>query len=196
MKGPFPAKRLNAVVVEVRLPPNYRIFPSAHKATPLGGVPGDSRFCTKAAGYAVLYTADDFLTAFVETVVRDRFTSKAKRQIYYKEVAARSWSKVYTKKKKNLKLVDLRGDGCTVLGTSTDAVNARSHRSGRALAMRIHKHHPSIDGILFSSRLTGQDVYAIFDRATPVLTAKKAEPVKNHPDLASILSRYGISLIV
>jgi len=33
------------------------------------------------------------------------------------------------------------------------------------LARAIYEQHPDVDGIIFSSRLTGHPVYAIFDRA-------------------------------
>ncbi len=52
-----------------------------------------------------------------------------------------------------------------------------------------------IDGLLFSSRLTGADVFAVFDRGITKLEAADAGMLPDHPDLPDVLSKYGITLI-
>ena len=77
----YPPDRIEAVLRKASLPDCYRIMPVGFLASPLGTVPSDSRFCSRDAGYAVLYATPDFATAFVETVVRDRFARSRLRDV-------------------------------------------------------------------------------------------------------------------
>ena len=58
----YPRKRLASVLLEERIPDSYRIIPQQYRATPLGTRPVDSRFCSRSAGYTVLYASPDFAT--------------------------------------------------------------------------------------------------------------------------------------
>lgn len=89
--GGYPRERVEDVLTRIKLPASYRIIPRRHLETPLGVEPGDSRFCAKADGYAVLYATPDFPTAFVEVIVRDRFTRKRQRGVVLREVTERAW---------------------------------------------------------------------------------------------------------
>lgn len=50
-------------------------------------------------------------------------------------------------------------------------MNAKNHAAGRALGRDLYHNHTQVDGMLFASWLTGEDVYGIFDRASSRLTA-------------------------
>ncbi len=171
-------------------------MPGRHRGSPLGTVPADSRFCTSNTGYAVLYTAVEFATAFVETVVRDRFIRRSGREIALREITERAWARVRSRPGTALTLLDLRGDGCVRVGAPTDAVRARNHAAGRAFAKAIHAELSDIDGLLYVSRLTGEDVHAVFDRATVTLEASETGMLEDHPELPEVLERHGIGLIV
>ena len=106
------------------------------------------------------------------------------------------WARIETAAPATLRLLDLRGDGCIRIGAPTDAVNARNHAAGRALGRAIHAEHPTIDGLLFSSRLTGGDAYGVFQRALGKLAASESDLLQNHPDLPDILARFDIRLVV
>lgn len=192
MSHTYSASLIEKVVVEKTLPDSYRIIPKRYSSTPLGTARGDSRFCTKSDDYTVLYASPDFATAFIETVVRDRLTRKQKREINLIEVTERAWVLIGTDR---LKLIDLRESGCVKLGAPTDVVNARNHAAGRTFGQTIHAGHADIDGILFSSRLTGADCYAIFDRAIHKLTSIQTGPLVMHTELPSVLEQYQISLL-
>lgn len=195
-KTSYPEDRVEALLTQIKLPPSYRIFPTRHAKTPLGTAPADSRFCASTSGFTVLYVAPDFATAFIEVVVRDRFRRKKDREIALKEITLRSSAQVSSSPRSKLSILDLRKDGCTRLGAPTDAVNAKNHAAGRALGRDLYTNHTQVDGILFASRLTGEDVYAIFDRATSRLTAESTQPLTQHTDLPAILERHEIKLIV
>ena len=191
----YPRERVEQVLAKVHLPASYRIIPRRYLETPLGTVPGDSRFCAKADGFTSLYVSPDFATAFIEVIVRDRFTRKKQREVLLKEVTERAWALIATKPRAKLNLLDLRKDGCMRLGAPTDAVNARNHAAGRALGRAIHAEHEDIDGFVFSSRLTGTDVYAIFNRGIRKLVATDTGLLSHHPDLPAVLSTHEIKLI-
>ena len=193
--GAYSRKRIEDVLTKAKLPPSSRIIPHRYLETPLGVAPGDSRFCSKADGFAVLYASPEFATAFIETIVRDRFTRRDQREVLLKEVTGRGWALITTKPRAKLALLDLRKDGCVRLGAPTDTVNARNHAAGRALGRAIYSEHKDLDGLLFSSRLTGGDVYAVFDRGTAKLDAPETGTLPEHPDLPDVLSNYSIKLI-
>lgn len=193
--GPYPRSRIEPVLVTEHMTRNYRIMLSRHRSDPLGTSPADSRFCTRDGGFNVLYAAPEFTTAFVESVVRDRFTRRQSRKVALKEITARSWALIEMQPEEALRMVDLRGDGCTRIGAPTDTVNARNQAAGRAFAKYIHAGHTDVDGILFTSRLTGDDVYAVFDRSTGKLGPVETGLLEDHPELTDILTRYGIKLV-
>ena len=191
----YSRNRIESVLLEVRIRDACRILPRHHAVSPLGTIPADSRFCSRNAGYTVLYASPGFATAFIETVVRDRFTWRRDREVELKEIAERAWTRISTLPAATLTLLDLRGEGCTRLGAPTDAVHARNHAAGRAFAKAIHAQHADIEGLLYVSRLTGKDVYAVFDRGKEKLVSTGTGTLMNHPDLPDILKRHGIRLI-
>ncbi len=156
-------------------------------------LPAKSRFCD-GLFFGVLYCTPDFETAFLETVVRDRLKGQIRRVIPWGEIENRCVFNLETAKERELLLLDLRKTGCTDIGVSTDTVQAKSHQSGRALSTAIHNQHSDIDGILFSSRLTGRDNYVIFDRATHKLASGQITALKDHPELEGILDERNIRL--
>ena len=192
----YPRERIESVLRKARFPDCYRIVPSRYRESPLGTIPADSRFCSRNAGYTVLYAAPDFATSFIETVVRDRFVHRSRRDVALSEIALRCWVGIRSQPETVLTLLDLRGDGCGRIGAPTDAVQARNHAAGRALAKAIYAQHTDIEGLLYASRLTGEDVYAVFDRGAGKLEAAETGPLTDHPDLPDVLERHGIGLVV
>ena len=195
MTARYPRNRIASVLVGSGIAEGYRIMPARHAARPLGTVPADSRFCSRGGGYTVLYASPDFATAFIETVVRDRFTHRRKRRVALREVTERAWARISTRPEAELTLLDLRGDGCTRIGAPTDTVGARSHAAGRALGKAIHAAHPDIDGLVYVSRLTNEEVYAVFDRGMTKLVATGTGLLRDHPDLPEVLRWHGIELV-
>jgi len=121
---------------------------------------------------------------------------KRQRDVALKEVTERAWVLISATPRAQLRLLDLRQDGCVRLGTPTDAVNARNHIAGRSLGRSIHTDYKDIDGLLFASRLTGADVYAVFDRAIRKLSVMDSGLLANHPELPGVLTQYGIRLLI
>ena len=191
----YPRERVESVLLKVRLPDCFRIMPGLHLASPLGTSPADSRFCSRDSGYTILYASPDFATAFIETVVRDRFARRRGRKIALKEVTERGWVRISMQMETELTVLDRRGDGCARLGVATDTVHARNHAAGRALGKAIHQWHLDVEGMTYVSRLTGEDVYAVFDRGLGKLVAAETGMLMEHPDLPSVLERHAIALM-
>ena len=82
--------QVDHVLIQIPVPASWRIIPARYLRQPLGTAPADSRFCAKTDGYPVIYCSPDFPTAFIETVVRDRFTLiRRRREIAFAEVRGR-----------------------------------------------------------------------------------------------------------
>lgn len=191
----YPRRRIRPLLLKAAFPENYRIVPSRYQASPLGTSHGDSRFSSRSDGHTVLYASPDFATAFIETVVRDRFTRRRKREVGLKEITERVWVRISAQPGAVLTLIDLRGDGCARIGAPTDVVHARNHAAGRAFAGAIYAQHADIDGLLYPSRLTGQDVYGVFDRGMAKLQTTEKGTLADHPQLPDLLTRHGIVLL-
>lgn len=191
----YPRKLIEPLLLTSGFPESYRIIPARYLDSPLGTGAADSRFASRKAGYAVLYASPDFATAFVETVVRDRLTRRRERVVDLKEITLRAWVRLSARPGTVLTLLDLRGDGCTRIGAPTDVVHARNHAAGRAFGGTIHAEHGDIDGLVHVSRLTGEDVVAVFDRGLGKLASTGSGMLKDHPELPDVLGRHGIGLV-
>jgi RES domain len=72
----------------------HRIFGVSRMPLQLHSSP--SRFCDGKSGFAVMYLALSFETCIVETLVRDRFTHRVKRELPLAAVLARGYARVST----------------------------------------------------------------------------------------------------
>ena len=144
----------------------------------------------------MLYAAPDFTTAFIETIVGDRFAHRRTRRVALREITERVWVRISAEPGTGLMLLDLRADGCTRIGAPTDVVQARNHAAGRAFGKTIHAEHADIDGLVYASRLTGQDVYAVYDRSVRKLRAGDVGLLEEHVELPGVLERHRIGLLV
>lgn len=162
---------------------NYvRIMARAHAATPLGMGPGRSRFSSPRDRFRLLYLAQDPTTAFAETIVRDRFEKKADRVLLEEELDRYSIAAV--RNPRPLFLLNLRNEGVSLLGVSTDAVRARAQAAGRRLSQSLYD-QTTFDGIIYMSRITNRQCVAVYDRG--VKSSLEADsPALDLPRLASL----------
>jgi hypothetical protein len=176
-------------------PKSYtRIFPSIFATTPLGTGPGNSRFSSVSGNFSILYAARSLSTAIAETIIRDRFEGGGSRILFATELEELSIAGISASS--SIQLLDLRGDGCFQLGVSTDIASAKGWDESRNLAQHIHD-KTGLDGILYHSRITGENCIAIFDRSvSPTLTAEKVGPLKASPRLATAFCTLKTALIL
>ena len=83
-----------------------------------------------------------------------------------------------------LRVLDIRGRACLSLGVSTDIRNAKRQDEARQFSQDVHD-QTDLDGILYQSRLTGQDCAAIYERG--VSTTLTATAVTSLPRLTALI---------
>lgn len=170
-----------------------RLIPAAHRSTPLGTGRSNTRFSSPTGSFDTLYAARTLRTAVAETVIRDRFQGRVRRLLHVAEFDNKC--AVDISALRPLQLLDLRGDGCLKLGVSTDIARAKGWKQSRQLAQHIHD-HTNLDGILYSSRLTGEDCIAVFGRAISTgLTSNKVADVRGLRDLSDALRSMFVELV-
>ena len=106
--------RLRAGLRAIRLERVFRVVHRDHRGTPLAGVQAPSRFSDPQAGYAVLYAAEMVRCASWETLGRNRFARRRRREL--PRADAESALVVSIASDAPLMLVDLRGDGPVRIG--------------------------------------------------------------------------------
>ena len=191
----YPRERIEARLYSMALASAYRIFGLSHLEEPLKIQLFPSRFCDGALGYGVLYAAVSFETCVVETLVRDRFARRTRRELPLAAILVRAWAHIATKPNHVLNLLDLRGSGCVEIGAPTDAAHARHLAAGQALGRAVYEEHRDVDGFIYVSRLTGDDCIAVFDRGADKLTVLEAGELKDHPQLPKLLEQHRIQLV-
>ena len=189
----YPRELLQARLQSLAIDGAHRVFGAAHMPLQLHTSP--SRFCDGKSGFSVLYAALSFETCIVETLVRDRFTHRQRRELPLAAILVRGYARISTQSNQELHLLDLRDSGCVDIGAPTDAVRARHFAAGQALGRAIYEEHAVVDGFIYSSRLTGGDCVAVFGRAVEKLTVLDACELKDHADLPAVLERNRIALL-
>jgi hypothetical protein len=184
--------KLRERVISARIADWPRILPSRHRATPADAGFGSSRFSSPSRAFRVLYSADNFPTAFAEAVVRDRFEGKARRFLYRPHLDQLCVTTISSSRE--LALLDLMGAAAYEVGIDTDTNRARAHTLGQALSEAVHAEMPNIDGILFNSRLTTGSCVAIYDRAFAALSTTPPIALLQSALLPAELTRLGITV--
>jgi hypothetical protein len=165
---------------------------------PLGFGYAPSRFSdprTKAARrFGVYYVGQTFEVAFLETIVRDlRNGNPGPLLLSAKDLD--DYVHVHVTVQARLDLVDLRGGNAVALGVPTNAVRASSHRLGQRASLAVYQRAGPLDGILYPSRLNGDENLAVFDRAVVKLSAGTRRKLGICPELAPILTAYRVALV-
>ncbi len=191
--GRYPRKRIEARLHLFAIEGAHRVFGAARM--PLQQYSSPSRFCDGKHDFSVMYAALSFETCIIETLVRDQFTHRLKREVPLASILARGHARVSTQPDRELNLLDLRNTGCVDIGAPTDAVRARHFAAGQALGRAIHHENEDVDGFIFASRLTGDDCIAVFDRALGKLMVVDACELKDHPELPAVLERNAVVLV-
>ncbi|ORE87547.1 RES domain-containing protein [Aurantimonas sp. 22II-16-19i] len=159
-----------------------RIVPRRHAETPLGMGSGKSRFSSPKNRFRLLYLAQDPTTAVAETIVRDRFEGASERLLLAEEFDV--YAIVRIRNPVPLFLLDLRHEGASLLGVSTDAVRAKAQAAGRRVSQEIYD-QTAFDGIVYMSRITNRQCVAVYDRAVDGRLEAEA-PAVDLPRLASL----------
>jgi len=175
-------KILSSLIRRVAPADYLRVTPWARRSTPLGMGYGETRFASPAKAFKLLYIAEDLATSVAEAIIRDRFESKAVRELALSDLI--DWGVCAVSATRPLRLLSLRGDACFKLGISTDIVGAKAHGEARAFGQELYD-TTDLDGIVYHSRLRKKNCMAIFDRA--VTAGLSAQPVVQLERLAALV---------
>jgi len=188
----YDAIRLRAGLREICVERVFRVIHRAYFSTPLGATPAPSRLSDPGGDYAVLYASDTVRCAFWETLGRNRFARRPRRELPRSEVEMRLVASIGSDSR--LALIDLRGDGPVRMGAPSAVAHDGNHAAGRALSAAVHAGVPEADGFLFSSRFTGDRCVAIFDRALGKLRTIDIVELVRHAEFLDALAEYDIVL--
>lgn len=192
MTRAYDPERLRAGLRAVRIERMFRVVHRNHRGTPLAAVPAPSRFSDPRARYAVLYGAETVRCAFWETLGRNRFARRRRRELPRAEVESALIVSIASEVP--LSLLDLRGDGPVRIGAPSAVAHDGNHAAGRALSGAIHDGVLEADGFLFASRFTGDRCVAVFGRALGRLRATGTVDLVRHADFLEALDDYDILL--
>jgi len=173
---------LQQLAVQVDVSNYVRILPRIYAATPLGMGFGLTRFSSPKNKFQLLYLAQNPMTAVAETIVRDRFEKTTDRYLMREELDR--YSIAVIRNPKPLFLLDLRYEGASLLGISTDTVRAKAQAAGRRLSQEIYD-QTEFDGIIYMSRITNKECVAVYDRAVH-LNLETEAPALNLTRLSSL----------
>lgn len=186
---------LQQLAVRVDVTNYVRILPRIYAASPLGMGYGLTRFSSPKNKFQLLYLAQNPITAVAETIVRDRFEKTTDRILLREELDRNSIALI--RNPRPLFLLDLRFEGASLLGISTDTVRAKAQAAGRRLSQEIYD-RTEFDGIIYMSRITNKECVAVYDRAVNPNLATDA-PALNLTMLSSlsdIFEKLFVTLIV
>ncbi len=192
MTGGYDPDRLRLQLRSIHLDRVFRVIHYDHRRTPLGSAPAPSRFSDPLERYAVLYASETVRCAFWETLARNRFTRRRKRELPRSEVEARLVVSIGSTE--TLALIDLRGDGPARIGAPSAVAHDGNHAASRALSAAAHAGLVEADGFLFASRFTGDACVAVFDRAFGKLRALDVEELVRNAGFLDALDDYDIVL--
>ncbi len=192
MTGGYDPDRLRARLRGIRLGRVFRVIHRDRRSTPPGAVPTPSRFSDPRERYAVLYGSDTVRCAFWETLARNRFARRRRRELPRSEVEARLVVSIGSTGPHAL--IDLRGDGPVRIGAPSAVAHDGNHAAGRALSAAVHAGLPEADGFLFASRFTGDACVAVFDRAFGRLGVLEVDELVRHAGFLDALDDYDIVL--
>ena len=192
MTGEYHLDRLRSRLRSIRLGRVFRVIHRDRRPTPLGASPAPSRFSDPRGGYAVLYASESVRCAFWETLGRNRFARRRRRELPRSEVEVRLV--VSMGSTEPLALIDLRGDGPVRIGAPSAVAHDGNHAAGRVLSAAVHAGVPEADGILFASRFTGDSCVAVFDRAFGKLRVLSVAELVRHVEFLDALDDYDIVL--
>jgi hypothetical protein len=160
--------------------------------------------------FGLIYLAKDFTTAVAEAIIRDRKDGiPGLLTLSYEEAVGR-WAVHEISSVRLLRVVNLIGVKKIALGVPSDILLHSNHGASQELSLAIHDHKAKPDGILYSSRFTGEECLALYGRGiyrttkrthagttyiSAKVTVKKTELLSNlTSSLAPIFEEMGVQV--
>lgn len=128
------------------------------------------------------------MVCFLETVIRDRANGRL-AALPIEQAEIEDWRCAVAAPDRELRLVDLRGEGTIRIGMPSDAVRASDQTLGRIWSAALWGHEAAPDGLLYSSRLNGETTshdLTLYDRAMPAI---------ERPEMPGIVEALGLAIV-
>jgi hypothetical protein len=139
-----------------------------------------------------MYLAETTCKAFVESVVRQYVPLTPGWRLSRAALSSRVAFDYGSDGR--LTLLDLRGDGCLVIGSDLSVLQSPDHRYGQALSAALHHHRPDVHGILYPSWHTGENCIALYEYGVGLLRHRRTAALHQHRPVYGYIQRYRIPL--
>ena len=170
----------------------FRVHRAIHEPIHFGRSRAN-RFDAPAGEFGVLYVSGDAHGAFIETFGHATGTLSVSEA----ELRARELSLV--RASRELRLVDLRGEGLARMGADSQLTGGTDYGLAQRWALAIHEHRRRPDGILYRARHDpARTSVALFERVRPMVKATPRGSLlaaKNVRMLGEILETYRFGIV-
>jgi hypothetical protein len=189
-----PTSAFDSVALDIMMVPVGAKFGRIHRKAfpdPLGFGKNPSRFSdprrrTEDHRFGVLYLGSSLKVCFLETILRDeRDGIVGQIDIAETELDDRRHAEIRVRQE--LQLLDLTGDGPVRMGIPSDVARGRRQALARKWSVAFHEHPQQVDGIVYPSRLNGENNFAIYGRAVGKLEPLRELDLKHAAGLPSVL---------
>lgn len=144
--------------------------------------------------FGVLYLGLSLKVCFLETILRDeRDGIVGQVEIAESELDDRCYAEIRVRDE--LQLLDLTGDGPVRMGIPSDVARSRRQALARKWSVAFHEHPQKLDGIVYPSRLNGENNLAIYSRAVGKLGLLREQDLRHAPKLAEVLEDFFVALL-
>ena len=185
-------------IATIKAGESYRRIYVARYPDPLGFGKAESRFSdprrrVEANRFGVLYLGSSLKVCFLEAVLRDARDGEAGTlPIAMTTISERATAAIAPTR--DLHLLDLTGDGPVRMGIPSDVARGARQSLARRWSVAFHEHPAQIDGILYPSRLNGEQNIAVYDRAIPALACNGTVPLIRAKGLVAILNDFKVAI--
>lgn len=176
----------------------YRRIWLASYPDPLGYGRGRSRFSdprrrVESNRFGVLYLGSSLKVCFLEAILRDQRDGQVGTlPLGRTALADRAVAAIVPTRE--LRLIDLRGDGPVRMGIPSDVAGGTEQTLARAWSVAFHEHSEAVDGIIYPSRLNGEHNLAIYGRAVPALRCTGTVPLLRARGLVGVLRDLHVAI--
>jgi hypothetical protein len=144
--------------------------------------------------FGVLYLGVSLGVCFVEAVLRDKKNGVVGDfPISESELHSRQYAEIEIGS--TLNVVDLTGNGAIQIGMPSDVLGRSVQAAARYWSFTFYIHPAAPDGIMYPSRLNGETILAIYDRAVSKLAVIGTCALINATGLPAVLNDLGVSLV-
>jgi hypothetical protein len=156
------------------------------------------RFDAPNGEFAVMYCAFSLEVCFAETLLRTRAFDRPASEptlIDESELRSRKVVRLGEGDGQRLVLADLTGGGLARLHCDGSISTVSRYAVPRQWALALWQHPRRVDGIRYVSRfMNSQPAVVLFDRCKDRLTARRSQPLVDHPDLPRILDLFNVGI--